>query len=119
MIPKVTKRDGGDLVDYVELDGFRHGIVLGDVAGKGLGAALLTAKLQATLRAVRNGWPQSRIWAVLEPRSWSLRRNVFHERLASSFLAADEVVIAAVFAADAIWALVNRVVTALLEGPQR
>jgi len=43
---------GGDLIDYVELDGFRHGIVLGDVAGKGLGAALLTAKLQATLRAV-------------------------------------------------------------------
>jgi sigma-B regulation protein RsbU (phosphoserine phosphatase) len=43
---------GGDLVDYIELDGFRHGIVLGDVAGKGLGAALLTAKLQATLRAI-------------------------------------------------------------------
>jgi sigma-B regulation protein RsbU (phosphoserine phosphatase) len=30
---------GGDLVDYIELDGFRHGILLGDVAGKGLGAA--------------------------------------------------------------------------------
>ncbi len=43
---------GGDLVDYIELDGFRHGVVLGDVAGKGLGAALLTAKLQATLRAL-------------------------------------------------------------------
>jgi len=43
---------GGDLVDYIELDGFRHGLVLGDVAGKGLGAALLTAKLQATLRAL-------------------------------------------------------------------
>lgn len=43
---------GGDLVDYVELGGFRHGVVLGDVAGKGLGAALLTAKLQATLRAL-------------------------------------------------------------------
>jgi hypothetical protein len=43
---------GGDLVDYVELDGFRHGIALGDVAGKGLGAALLSAKLQATLRAL-------------------------------------------------------------------
>jgi sigma-B regulation protein RsbU (phosphoserine phosphatase) len=43
---------GGDLVDYIELDGFRHAVVLGDVAGKGLGAALLTAKLQATLRAV-------------------------------------------------------------------
>jgi hypothetical protein len=43
---------GGDLVDYVPMDGFRHGIVLGDVAGKGLGAALLSAKLQATLRAL-------------------------------------------------------------------
>jgi hypothetical protein len=43
---------GGDLVDYIELDGFRHGILLGDVAGKGLGAALLTAKLQATIRAL-------------------------------------------------------------------
>lgn len=43
---------GGDLVDYIELDGFRHAVVLGDVAGKGLGAALLTAKLQATLRAL-------------------------------------------------------------------
>jgi len=43
---------GGDLVDYLELDGFRHAVVLGDVAGKGLGAALLTAKLQATLRAL-------------------------------------------------------------------
>jgi len=43
---------GGDLVDYIDLDGFRHGVVLGDVAGKGLGAALLSAKLQATLRAL-------------------------------------------------------------------
>jgi serine phosphatase RsbU (regulator of sigma subunit) len=43
---------GGDLVDYLDLDGFRHGVVVADVAGKGLGAALLTAKLQATLRAL-------------------------------------------------------------------
>lgn len=43
---------GGDLVDYIALDGFRHAVILGDVAGKGLGAALLTAKLQATLRAL-------------------------------------------------------------------
>ncbi len=43
---------GGDLVDYLEFGADRVGIVLGDVAGKGLGAALLTAKLQATLRAV-------------------------------------------------------------------
>jgi len=43
---------GGDLVDYIEMDGFRYGVALGDVAGKGLGAALLSAKLQATLRAL-------------------------------------------------------------------
>lgn len=43
---------GGDLVDYLELDGFRHGILIGDVAGKGLGAAMLSAKLQATFRAL-------------------------------------------------------------------
>jgi hypothetical protein len=42
---------GGDLVDYVPLQG-RVGMALGDVAGKGLGAALLMAKLQATLRAL-------------------------------------------------------------------
>ena len=43
---------GADLVDYIDLPGGRLGVVLGDVAGKGLGAALLTAKLQATLRAL-------------------------------------------------------------------
>lgn len=43
---------GGDLVDYVDLGAGRLGAVLGDVSGKGLGAALLAAKLQATLRAL-------------------------------------------------------------------
>ncbi len=43
---------GADLVDYLDLGGGRLGVALGDVAGKGLGAALLTAKLQATLRAL-------------------------------------------------------------------
>ena len=43
---------GGDLVDYLALDASRLGVALGDVAGKGLPAALLMAKLQATLRAL-------------------------------------------------------------------
>jgi phosphoserine phosphatase RsbU/P len=42
---------GGDLVDFVRLEGGKSTLTLGDVAGKGLKAALLTAKLQATLRA--------------------------------------------------------------------
>jgi sigma-B regulation protein RsbU (phosphoserine phosphatase) len=43
---------GGDLIDYLEGAGGRTGVALGDVAGKGMGAALLCAKLQATLRAL-------------------------------------------------------------------
>ena len=43
---------GGDLVDYLKLNGKKVGIILADVAGKGLHAALLMAKLQATIRAL-------------------------------------------------------------------
>ena len=43
---------GGDLVDYLPVGSERLGVMLGDVAGKGLPAALLMAKLQATLRAL-------------------------------------------------------------------
>lgn len=43
---------GGDLVDYLPVGSGRLGVMLGDVAGKGLPAALLMAKLQATLRAL-------------------------------------------------------------------
>jgi len=43
---------GGDLVDHQQIDECRHALVLGDVAGKALPAALLMVKLQATLRAL-------------------------------------------------------------------
>ena len=43
---------GGDLIDYLDGASGRLGVALGDVAGKGMGAALLCAKLQATLRAL-------------------------------------------------------------------
>lgn len=42
---------GGDVVDYLAVDDDELGLALGDVAGKALGAALLAAKLQSTLRA--------------------------------------------------------------------
>jgi serine phosphatase RsbU (regulator of sigma subunit) len=49
---------GGDLVDYIEEPSpGALGVALGDVAGKGLGAALLMAKLQASLRATAPGSP--------------------------------------------------------------
>ncbi len=40
----------GDYYDYQELDGKRLAFAVGDVAGKGISAALLMATLQATLR---------------------------------------------------------------------
>ena len=43
---------GGDLVDYLMVRENTLGITLGDVAGKGLGAALFMAKIQATVRAI-------------------------------------------------------------------
>lgn len=42
----------GDLIDILELDENRKALVIADVAGKGLHAALLTTKLQATMRAL-------------------------------------------------------------------
>jgi sigma-B regulation protein RsbU (phosphoserine phosphatase) len=42
----------GDLVDFLRLEKPKTAVVIADVAGKGLHAALLTAKLQATLRAL-------------------------------------------------------------------
>jgi serine phosphatase RsbU (regulator of sigma subunit) len=42
---------GGDLFNYFELPGNRLGLLVGDVSGKGVSAALLMANVQATLRA--------------------------------------------------------------------
>jgi serine phosphatase RsbU (regulator of sigma subunit) len=41
----------GDLVDFLKINNQRYAATIADVAGKGLTAALLTAKLQATVRA--------------------------------------------------------------------
>ncbi len=42
---------GGDYYDFISLPSGRWGIAIGDVSGKGIGAALLMASLQASLRA--------------------------------------------------------------------
>lgn len=43
---------GGDLVDYIKITGERFAFILADISGKGLGAALLMAKLQSIFRAL-------------------------------------------------------------------
>jgi sigma-B regulation protein RsbU (phosphoserine phosphatase) len=41
---------GGDYYDFIALDNHALGIAIGDVSGKGIGAALMMATLQASLR---------------------------------------------------------------------
>ena len=55
-----------------------------------------------TLRALRTRYAGRRLWAVLEPRSNTLRRKVFEAELAESLAGANQVVLAGVFKSDAI-----------------
>ncbi len=54
------------------------------------------------LKALRTRYPGRRLWAILEPRSNTLRRNIFHETLAQSLSMADEVIVAGIFKSEAI-----------------
>jgi len=53
--------------------------------------------IRETLKALRAAYPDARLWAVLEPRSNTLRRNVFQNELVQSLLLADRIVLAEVF----------------------
>ena len=53
--------------------------------------------IRETLRALRSVYPQSRLWAVLEPRSNTLRRKVLEADLVASLRLADHVVLAGVY----------------------
>jgi UDP-N-acetylmuramate: L-alanyl-gamma-D-glutamyl-meso-diaminopimelate ligase len=53
--------------------------------------------IRETLRALRSVYPQSRLWAVLEPRSNTLRRKVLQGDLVESLRLADRVVLAGVY----------------------
>lgn len=58
--------------------------------------------IRETLRALRGAYPGRRLWALLEPRSNTLRRNVFEHELVESLLLADRVVLAQVFQQQSI-----------------
>ena len=58
--------------------------------------------IAGTLHALRTRYPARRLWAILEPRSNTLRRKVFETELAESLASADQVVLAGVFKSDAI-----------------
>src|SRR5208337_660166 len=58
--------------------------------------------IRETLRALRSVYPQARLWAVLEPRSNTLRRKVLAPDLVASLRLADRVVLADVYQQERI-----------------
>jgi UDP-N-acetylmuramate: L-alanyl-gamma-D-glutamyl-meso-diaminopimelate ligase len=58
--------------------------------------------IAGTLKALRARYPDARLWAILEPRSNTLRRRVLQTDLARSLAQADEVIVAGVFRSEAV-----------------
>jgi UDP-N-acetylmuramate: L-alanyl-gamma-D-glutamyl-meso-diaminopimelate ligase len=58
--------------------------------------------IRETLRALRSVYPHARIWAILEPRSNTLRRKVLENDLVESLRLADNVILAGVYQQDRI-----------------
>jgi UDP-N-acetylmuramate: L-alanyl-gamma-D-glutamyl-meso-diaminopimelate ligase len=74
----------------MEVRGEAHGVtVLDDFAHH-------PTAIAETIRAIREKYPQRRLWALFEPRSNTTRRNVFQSELAESLGLADGVFIARV-----------------------
>ncbi|MCP4156647.1 MAG: hypothetical protein GY757_53535 [bacterium] len=58
--------------------------------------------VKEVLRSLREVYPGKRMTVLFEPRSWSLRRNFFQDRLAASFFDADEIFFKEVYQAEKI-----------------
>lgn len=58
--------------------------------------------IRETLRALRSVYPQGRLWAVLEPRSNTLRRKVLESEIVDSLRTADRVILAGVYQQERI-----------------
>jgi UDP-N-acetylmuramate: L-alanyl-gamma-D-glutamyl-meso-diaminopimelate ligase len=58
--------------------------------------------IAGTLKALRARYPGARLWAILEPRSNTLRRRILQSDLACSLAQADEIIVAGVFRSEAV-----------------
>jgi len=72
-----ARQVGGDYYDFLDLSRERLGLVIGDISGKGIAAALLMANLQANLRSqcATSGRPRSFLRSV---------NQLFYENTADS-----------------------------------
>jgi len=53
--------------------------------------------IRETLRGVRSRFPKGRLWAIFEPRSQTMRRNILQGELTTALQEADHVVIGRIF----------------------
>ncbi len=58
--------------------------------------------IHLTVSAIKEAFPDRRLWAVFEPRSATSRRNVLQEPFAKSFGSADKVILAGLHAPEKI-----------------
>ena len=58
--------------------------------------------IAGTLKALRARYAGARLWAILEPRSNTLRRRVLQGDLARSLALADEIIVAGVFRSETV-----------------
>jgi serine phosphatase RsbU (regulator of sigma subunit) len=73
-----ARQVGGDYFDFLDLGADRFGIMVGDIAGKGIAAALLMANLQANLRI------HCAMFADQPHRLMRSVNNVFHKNTVES-----------------------------------
>ena len=52
--------------------------------------------IRATIEAARLRWPNRKLWAILEPRSNSMRRRVFQDALPQALALGDQVILGSV-----------------------
>jgi UDP-N-acetylmuramate: L-alanyl-gamma-D-glutamyl-meso-diaminopimelate ligase len=78
----------------LDVKGEHHGVVVVD------DFAHHPTAVRATIEAARGRWPNRRLWAILEPRSNSMRRRVFQETLPQALALADRVALGGVFRAQ-------------------
>jgi UDP-N-acetylmuramate: L-alanyl-gamma-D-glutamyl-meso-diaminopimelate ligase len=66
------------------------------------GCGISKEQIAAALKRFKSVKRRLEVWAILEPRSNTLRRNVFQNELARSLAVADEIVVANVFKSESI-----------------
>jgi len=85
------------------LESFKNVRRRAEVRGEAAGVVVIDdfahhpTAVRETLRALRTRYPDNRLIAVFEPRSWSSRLAVFQDDYAKAFETADYVLIAGVF----------------------